>query len=118
MGRYKVVFRKSVARDLRRIPNQDLRRILAAIESVSDEPRSPGVEKLSGQERYRVRTGDYRIIYEIKDNEVVVVIVTVIQTLGATENSVEVNWAGASPFCTAERCGTIAGGKREARHPR
>jgi mRNA interferase RelE/StbE len=77
MGRYKVVFRKSVARDLRRIPNQDLRSILAAIDSLSDEPRPAGVEKLSGQERYRVRRGDYRIIYEIQDNDVIVVVVKV-----------------------------------------
>jgi len=77
MGRYKVVFRKSVAQDLRRIPNRDLQRILAAIDSLSEEPRPPGCEKLSGQERYRVRQGNYRIIYEIRDDEVVVVVVKV-----------------------------------------
>ena len=77
MGRYRVAFRKSVAQDLRRIPNRDLRRILATIESLSEEPRPPGTEKLSGQERYRVRQGNYRIIYEINDDEVVVVVVKV-----------------------------------------
>lgn len=77
MGRYKVVFRKSVAQDLRRIPKSDLQRILAAMDSLSNEPRPSGVEKLSGQERYRMRQGNYRIIYEIKDNEVVVVVVKV-----------------------------------------
>jgi len=75
MGKYRIVFRKSVARDLRRIPNQDLRRILAAIDSLPKEPRPSGVERLSGQERYRVRQGNYRIIYEINDKEVVVVVV-------------------------------------------
>ncbi len=77
MGRYRVFFRKSVARDLRRIPNRDLQRILAAIDSLSEEPRPSGSEKLSGQERYRLRQGDYRIIYEIKDNKVIVVVVKV-----------------------------------------
>ena len=77
MGRYRVVFRKSVAQDLRRIPNSDLRRILATIDSLSEEPRPAGVEKLSGHEKYRVRQGNYRIIYEIKDDEVVVVVVKV-----------------------------------------
>ncbi len=77
MGEYKVIFRKSVALDLRRIPNRDLRKILAAIESLSEEPRPSGTEKLSGQERYRVRQGDYRIIYEINDDEIVVVVVKV-----------------------------------------
>jgi mRNA interferase RelE/StbE len=77
MEKYRIVFRKSVAKDLRRIPNQDLRRILAVIDSLSEEPRPSGVERLSGQERYRVRQGSYRIIYEINDREVVVVVVKV-----------------------------------------
>jgi mRNA interferase RelE/StbE len=77
MGKYRLIFRKSVALDLRRIPNRDLRKILAAIESLSEEPRPSGIEKLSGQERYRVRQGNYRIIYEINDNEIIVVIVKV-----------------------------------------
>jgi len=77
MGRYRVVFRKSVAQDLRPIPNRDLRKILATIESLSEEPRPSGIEKLSGQDRYRVRQGNYRIIYEINDTDVVVVVVKV-----------------------------------------
>lgn len=77
MGRYRVVFRRSVARDLRRIPNRDVQRILSTIDSLAEEPRPPGCEKLSGQERFRVRQGNYRIIYEIEDEEVVVVVVKV-----------------------------------------
>ena len=77
MGKYKITFRKSVAQDLRRIPNKDLRRILATFDSLSSEPLPSGVERLSGQERYRVRQGNYRIIYEINDKEVVVVVVKV-----------------------------------------
>jgi mRNA interferase RelE/StbE len=77
MGRYKIVFRQSVARDLRAIPKQDLRRILAAIKTLSEEPRPAGMEILSGQEKCRIRQGNYRIIYEIRDDEVVVVVVKV-----------------------------------------
>jgi mRNA interferase RelE/StbE len=77
MGKYKVVLRKSVALDLRRIPNRDLRKILAAIKSLSEEPRPSGVEKLSGQEKCRVRQGNYRIIYEINGDEIIVVVVKV-----------------------------------------
>ncbi|HTY61764.1 MAG TPA: type II toxin-antitoxin system mRNA interferase toxin, RelE/StbE family [Acidobacteriota bacterium] len=77
MGKYRIAFRKSVALDLRPIPNRDLRKILAVIESLSEEPRPSGIEKLSGQDRYRIRQGNYRIIYEISDKEVVVVVVKV-----------------------------------------
>ena len=77
MGKYKVVFRKSVARDLRPIPNRDLQKILTTIESLSENPQPSGIEKLSGQDRYRIRQGSYRIIYEINDKEVLVVVVKV-----------------------------------------
>ena len=77
MGKYKIIFRKSVAQDMRRIPNRDLRKILAAINSLSEEPRPSGVERLSGQEKYRVRQGNYRIIYEINVKEVMVIVVKV-----------------------------------------
>jgi mRNA interferase RelE/StbE len=77
MGKYKFVFRKSVARDLRSIPNRYLQNILSTIESLSEDPRPSGVEKLSGQDRYRIRQGSYRIIYEINDDDVIVVVVKV-----------------------------------------
>jgi mRNA interferase RelE/StbE len=77
MGRYRISFRKSVARDLRRIPSEDVRGILSVIEALSDEPRPPGVEKLSRKEKYRVRQGSYRIIYEIRDRELLVIVVKV-----------------------------------------
>ena len=77
MEKYKILFCKSVARDIRRIPNQDVRRILKTIVSLSEDPRPSGAEQLSGQERYRVRQGNYRIIYEINDKEVLVAVVKV-----------------------------------------
>jgi mRNA interferase RelE/StbE len=77
MARYSLVFKASVARDLRPLPTSDVRRILARIEALADEPRPAGCEKLSGQERYRVRQGVYRIVYEIGDQELVVVVVKV-----------------------------------------
>ena len=77
MGRYKIVFRKSVIMDLRPIPNRDIKRILNTIDSLSEDPRPPGCEKLSGQERFRLRQGNYRIVYEIRDEDVAVIIVKV-----------------------------------------
>ena len=77
MARFELHFKSSVAKDLRRIPNRDVRRILDRIELLADTPRPPGAVKLSGQERYRLRVGIYRILYEVHDATVVVVVVTV-----------------------------------------
>ncbi len=77
MAKYKITFRKSVAKDLRNIANQDVKPILAKFEELSENPRDSGCIKLSGQARYRVRQGLYRIIYEIKDDILVVNVVKV-----------------------------------------
>jgi mRNA interferase RelE/StbE len=77
MARYRIVFKKSVAKDLRRTPNEDVTRILRRIDALTDEPRPAGAEKLSVQERYRVRQGVYRILYEIADDELIVTVVKV-----------------------------------------
>jgi len=77
MGKFRLIFRQSVARDLRDMPRKDVVRILKRIVALSDDPRAPGCEKLSGQERYRVRQGVYRIIYEIEDEVLAVVVVKV-----------------------------------------
>lgn len=77
MASYRLVFKKSVAKDLRQIPNSDVARILRRIESLATDPRPPGSEKLSGQEKYRVRQGVYRIVYEIKDELLIVTVVKV-----------------------------------------
>jgi mRNA interferase RelE/StbE len=77
MASYELVFKRSVAKDLRELPKADVKRILQRIRSLVDEPRPPGCEKLSGQERYRIRQGVYRIVYEIDDHVLVVLIVTV-----------------------------------------
>ena len=77
MGKFEVIFKQSVARDLRQIPKKDVTRILNRIKALSIEPRPPGVEKLSGQDKYRVRQGDYRILYEVRNNELIVVVVKI-----------------------------------------
>jgi len=68
MGNYKVLIRKSAADELGRIPKRDLRRIVERIRSLGDRPRPHGCEKLSAQERYRLRQGDYRVVYSVDDS--------------------------------------------------
>jgi len=77
MASYELVFKKSVARDLRRFPPEDVRRIMERIRSLAADPRPFGCEKLSGLERYRVRQGAYRIICEIEDRRLTVLVVKV-----------------------------------------
>jgi mRNA interferase RelE/StbE len=77
LARYRLVFKKSVAKDFRAIPKRDVRKLLSRIESLAEDPRPHGSTKLAGQERYRVRQGVYRILYEIRDDELVVAIVKV-----------------------------------------
>ncbi|MET0983981.1 MAG: type II toxin-antitoxin system RelE/ParE family toxin [Steroidobacteraceae bacterium] len=77
MASYELVFKKSVAKDLRALPQQDVKRLLQRIRALADDPRPPCCEKLSGLERYRVRQGSYRVIYEIEDRRLIVLIVKV-----------------------------------------
>ena len=77
MASYRLTFKKSVTKDFRSIPKDDVSRILVRIKALVDEPRPMGSEKLSGQDRYRVRQGVYRIVYEIQDEELVIIVVKV-----------------------------------------
>jgi len=77
MARYSLQVKKSVTKDLRSIPKQDVRRILKKIEALANDPRPAGAEKLSTQERYRIRQGRYRILYEIQDKVLLVVVVKI-----------------------------------------
>jgi mRNA interferase RelE/StbE len=77
MARYDLRVKPSVARDLRGIPQADVRRILARIETLREDPRPPGSEKLSAQERYRLRQGNYRILYTVSDGELIIEVVKV-----------------------------------------
>ena len=77
MAKYSLRFKKSITKDLRSIQNKDVKRILNCIESLCDNPRSEGCIKLSAQELYRVRQGHYRIIYEIQDSELLIIVIKV-----------------------------------------
>jgi mRNA interferase RelE/StbE len=77
MEPYKIVVKKSVAKDLKKIPSKDIKRILSAIQELAQNPRPPQSKKLSGQERYRLRQGNYRILYSIEDDKLIVCVVRV-----------------------------------------
>jgi mRNA interferase RelE/StbE len=67
MAAFEMFFKESLWKDFKRIPKKDLIKILKKIETLRDDPRPSGSEKLTGRERYRVRQGKYRIVYSIQD---------------------------------------------------
>jgi mRNA interferase RelE/StbE len=77
MGSYSLVFKRSVAKDLRNIPRADVRKILKRIEALVDDPRPEGSKKLTQREFYRIRQGTYRIIYEIVDDALIIQVIKV-----------------------------------------
>ena len=77
MAKYKLLFKKSVAKDLRGLPRRDIRKVLRKIDSLAADPRAAGCKKLSTRELYRVRQGLYRIIYEIADEQLIVHVIRV-----------------------------------------
>lgn len=77
MARYEIVLRKSVRKDLEPIPKRDVQRIMADIAELASDPRPPQSRKLTGSEKYRLRCGVYRVLYEIQDAILIVCVVNV-----------------------------------------
>jgi mRNA interferase RelE/StbE len=77
MAEYRIFFRKSVWQDIEKIPKKSLQQMMKRIAAFVVDPRPPGCEKLTGQERYRIRQGTYRIIYAIRDDELTVWVVKI-----------------------------------------
>ena len=66
---YRLRIKRSAEKELRRVPKADLRRVVERMERLATEPRPPGCEKLFAENVYRVRQGDYRILYSVDDEE-------------------------------------------------
>jgi mRNA interferase RelE/StbE len=64
---YRIVLRRSVETDLKRLMPSDFRRVTKVISSLSQQPRPPGCKKLTGGEGWRIRCGVFRIIYDVDD---------------------------------------------------
>lgn len=72
MEKYRVTFKQSVAKDFRTIPKSDIKKLLAKIDSLAENTRRDGAIKQCERDLYRIRQGFYRIIYEIRENELVI----------------------------------------------
>ncbi len=77
MVKYKIYIKPSAAKELKKIPKRVLQKIIGRIKKLSKNPRPFGCEKLSDEERYRIRQGNYRIVYSIEDKELIVFVIKV-----------------------------------------
>ena len=74
--RYEVILPKSVRKELDRLPDEIANRILARLAGLETNPRPADVKKLNGRDAWRIRVGDYRVIYEIHDRVLQIIVIT------------------------------------------
>lgn len=77
MASYKLEVKVSAVKELEAVPRKDRQRVITRIQALADDPRPQGCEKLSGAPRYRIRQGDYRVVYGVDDDEHLVTIVKI-----------------------------------------
>jgi mRNA interferase RelE/StbE len=77
VGKYKIYIKPTAVKELQKIPKRDVSRIIDKIQSLSSNPRPPGCEKLSADEKYRIRQGRYRIVYSIEDDKLVILVIKI-----------------------------------------
>jgi len=77
VANYSVLIKRSAAKEIEAVPKKDREKVVAKIQALATNPRPPGSEKLAGDDKYRIRHGDYRVLYEIDDATIVVVVVRV-----------------------------------------
>jgi mRNA interferase RelE/StbE len=77
VGKYKIYIKPTAVKELQKIPKRDVNKIIDKIRSLASNPRPPGCEKLSADEKYRIRQGRYRILYSIEDDNLVVLVIKI-----------------------------------------
>jgi mRNA interferase RelE/StbE len=77
MAKYKLEFKKSAVKEINSLQNKEIKKILISINQLMENPRPFNSKKLSASERYRIRVGDYRILYEIRDQLLIVFIIKI-----------------------------------------
>ncbi|CRX39587.1 type II toxin-antitoxin system RelE family toxin [Estrella lausannensis] len=78
-NKYNILFNKNYIKDLEKIPKKDREYIRESVLSLAKNPRPDGCKKLKGSKDplYRIRCGDYRVVYEIRDNTLVILVIDV-----------------------------------------
>lgn len=74
---YKISIRRKAQKQLAKIPASDYKKIKQAILDLAQDPRSSGSKKLKGRQGWRIRQGNYRVIYEIQDDQLIVIVLDV-----------------------------------------
>jgi mRNA interferase RelE/StbE len=75
---YEVVVEAGAAKGLRKLPRDVTERIAGELRNLGEDPRGPGAKKIVGSERfYRIRVGDYRIVYEVEDQSKRVIVMAI-----------------------------------------
>ena len=69
MASYRIEIKRSASRELEHLPLKDRRRIVSRIRGLASDPKPYGSQKLSGEESYRLRQGDYRVVYKVDETE-------------------------------------------------
>ncbi len=77
MASYRLLIKPSAVQELEALPRKDRRRGVTRMRELADQPRPPDSQKLSGHELYRVRQGNYRILYEIVDHDGTVTVIKI-----------------------------------------
>jgi mRNA interferase RelE/StbE len=77
VANYRLLIKPSAAKELEGLPLKDRRRVATRLQRLASDPRPTGAEKLSGQDKYRLRQGDYRLLYSVDDAALTVVIVKI-----------------------------------------
>ena len=77
MTKYNILIKPSAVKEIENIPRKDRLRIIQKIQGLANNPRPQGCEKLTGENRYRIRQGVYRIVYSVTDRELHIIVVKV-----------------------------------------
>ena len=77
MEKYKIEIKKSAIKELNSIPQKDIQKIITKIQSLSSNPKPQGCTKLTNREDYRIRVGNYRIIYSINDDILIIMVIKI-----------------------------------------